>query len=70
MPAHPKGMQAMLVPRDACQNGHVVIAVGRMVILVCTDFMGTTVVRVCVVVVIQFMIFGIILLSMWPDGYG
>ena len=50
MPAYPKGMQVMLVPRDACQNGHVVIAVGRIVILVCTDFMGTTVVRGCVVV--------------------
>jgi len=34
------------------------------------DFMGATVVRRCIVVVIWVMIFGIILLLVWLDGCG
>jgi len=40
MLAHPKGMQARLVPGDACQDGHVVIVVGRAVILICMTLWG------------------------------
>jgi len=52
MLAHPKSMQARLVPWDTCQDSHVVIIVGRVVILVCTDFMENTVGRGCTVIVI------------------
>jgi len=53
------------------QNGHVVIVVGTVMILVHTDFMGFTVGRRgTFVLLLQFMIFRRMLLSMWPDVCG
>ncbi len=64
MLAWPKHFQARLAPGDTGQNGHVVVVVGAAMILVLTDFMGFTVGRRGIFVLVW--VFGRMLLLTWP----